>query len=255
MSASPWLLADSTWADVVRQSYDVAILPWGATEAHNRHLPYGTDVIETSAVGSESARLAWERGARVVVLPAVPFGVQTGQREVPFCLNMNPSTQAAVLADLVASLEAHGVRKLVLLNGHGGNDFRAIIRELQPRTAIFLSLINWYTVVDAATFFDEPGDHAGEMETSLMMHLAPTTVRPLDTAGPGAARGFRLRGLRDGTAWAPRHWISVTDDTGVGDPRRSTAAKGARYYEAVTRKISDYLVELAAADPRKLYEP
>ena len=92
-------LAHATWDDVRDAEFEVAVLPWGATEAHNRHLPYGTDTIQSEAVAVAAAEEATRRGARVLVLPAVPFGVQTGQLEVPLCLNMNPSTQAAVLRE------------------------------------------------------------------------------------------------------------------------------------------------------------
>src|SRR5688500_4925086 len=105
----PYILADLTWTEAAAP-FEVAVLPWGATEAHNRHLPYATDTIQTEAVCAESARRAWESGARVVVLPAIPFGVQTGQLEIPLCLNMNPSTQALVLGDIARTLAAHGVR-------------------------------------------------------------------------------------------------------------------------------------------------
>src|SRR5205807_1844584 len=79
-------------------------LPWGATEAHNFHLPYSTDNIETERIAALAARHASERGARVVVLPVVPFGVNTGQLDIPLCLNLNPSTQALVLRDLASAL-------------------------------------------------------------------------------------------------------------------------------------------------------
>ena len=200
MTARPFILAETTWKHVREEAYAVAVLPWGATEAHNLHLPYATDTIEASSVAAEAASRAWSAGARVVVLPAVPFGVNTGQRDIPLCLNMNPSTQAALLSDLVQSVEAAGIRRLVVLNGHGGNDFRPMIRELQPTTTVFLCTVNWYACIDAASWFDAPGDHAGELETSVMQHLAPELVRPLDEAGPGAARAFRVRGLREG--WA-----------------------------------------------------
>ncbi|HKV52467.1 MAG TPA: creatininase family protein [Gemmatimonadaceae bacterium] len=250
----PYILGEATLITVRDAAYDVAILPWGATEAHNLHLPYATDVIESDGVAAESARLAWDKGARVVVLPAIPFGVNTGQLDVPFCINMNPSTQAAVLGDVVRSLAPHGIRKLVILNGHGGNDFRQIIRELQPSTPIFLCAVNWYASVDPETYFDEPGDHAGELETSTMMTIAPDLVAPLSAAGSGHARRFRVRALREGWAWAPRHWTEVTDDTGIGNPARATADKGRRFFDDACRQIADFLVELAQTDPNAMYE-
>ena len=248
----PYLLSETTWKNVREGGYSVAVLPWGATEAHNFHLPYGTDNIETAHIATESARLAWERGARVVVLPTVPFGVNTGQLDIPLCLNVNPSTQALLLRDLVESVGRAGIRKLLLLNGHGGNDFRAMIRELSPGP-VFLCTANWYTASDPQEYFSEPGDHAGELETSVMLSIAPDLVLSLSEAGPGSARRFRVRGLRDGLAWAPRHWIQLSSDTGVGDPRQATPEKGARFVAAVSARLAEFLIELAAVDPDDLY--
>jgi creatinine amidohydrolase len=249
----PHLLRNAHWKDIRSERYEVAILPWGATEAHNYHLPYGTDTIESEAVAAEAARLATTAGARVIVLPGVPFGVHTAQLDIPFCLNMNPSTQAAVLGDLVRALDGV-VRKLVILNGHGGNDFKQMIRELQPTTSIFLCTLNWWTCIDGRTYFDVPGDHAGELETSVMQHLTPELVLPLSEAGPGEAKRFRIAALRDGWAWAPRQWTEVTTDTGVGDPRAATPARGKAFFEAATARIAGFLVELAAADPDSMYQ-
>lgn len=254
METRPWVLAESAWPTVRDARYEVVVLPWGATEAHNTHLPYGTDVVEASEVAIAAAGRAWERGARVVVLPAVPFGVNTGQLAVSYCLNLNPSTQLAVLRDLVRAIEPHGARKLVIVNGHGGNDFKPLIRELQPVTGLFLSLVNWWTILDARRYFAEPGDHAGALETSVMQHLAPGQVRPLDEAGPGAARRFRVAALREGWAWAQRDWPSVTADTGVGNPAGASAEAGARFVADAAETLADYFVELAAADPAALYD-
>ena len=87
-----------------------------------------------------------------------------------------------------------------------------------------------------------------------MLHVAPELVRPLSEAGAGAARSFKLTGLRERWVWAPRAWTQVTDDTGVGDPRGATAEKGAAYAAAVTEKLAAFLVELAASDAEDLYE-
>lgn len=253
MTRRKYILAEATLTEVQESQYEVAVLPWGATEAHNFHLPYATDNYESEAVAIEAARLAWEAGAKVVVLPTVPFGVNTGQLEVPLCLNMNPSTQMAVLSDLLVSLELHGIRKLVILNGHGGNDFRQIIRELQPTTTILLCQLNWYNCVQPVQFFNEPGDHAGELETSVMLYIAGDVVRPLETAGLGAARKFSVQGLREGWAWTQRNWVSVTDDTGVGNPSAATAEKGKAFFEAVTQRIASFFMELERTDPKRLY--
>jgi len=253
MTVRPYILAETTWKTVREMAYDVAVLPWGATEAHNYHLPCGTDNVECDYIAAEAAGLAWDAGARVAVLPIVPSGVQTGQLDIPFCLNLNPSTQAAVLGDLARSLEGQGVRKLVILNGHGGNDFRAMIRELQPRLKLFLCVANWYQVVPPKDYFEDLGDHAGEMETSIMLHIAPALVRPLSEAGEGKARRFSIPALREGWAWAPRRWTQVSTDTGVGNPAAGTPEKGERYAAVVIERLSRFLIDLAAADPDHLY--
>ena len=254
VTARPYILAETTWKTVRETRYEVAVLPWGATEAHNYHLPYATDTIQCDALAAEAARIAWEAGARVVVLPTVPFGVQTTQLDIPLCLNMNPATQAALLADLARALEGQGIRKLVVFNGHGGNDFRQMIRELQPATGVFLCAVNWYKVVDPRDHFDDQGDHAGELETSVMLHVAPELVLPLSEAGEGRERRPRIAALRAGWAWAPRRWSQVTADTGIGNPRAATAAKGRRYADAVAREVGEFLAELARADTSDLYE-
>lgn len=248
------LLTEVTWKHVMQASYEVAVLPWGATEAHNYHLPYGTDNYEASAIAAEAARVATARGGRVVVLPAIPFGVQTGQADIPFCINMMPSTQALVLRDVIHSLESTTIGKLVVLNGHGGNDFRQIIRELQLDTPILLASVNWWQVVPAKEFFAEPGDHGGELETSVMMHIEPSLVSSLAEAGDGAERRSKIAGLRERWAWTPRPWTQVSEDTGIGNPEAATREKGEAYFRAVSEKIGGFLTELSEADAADLYE-
>lgn len=235
-------------------TFDLALLPWGATEAHNYHLPYGTDILESQHFAAASADVAAGLGAKVVVLPTVPFGVNTGQFDIPYTINMNPSTQAAVLRDVVESLEQSGVPKLVIFNSHGGNDFRQMIRELQPKTKIFLCTLNWYRSLNLKEYFDAPGDHADEMETSVMLYLEGEHVLPMSEAGEGRERKLSIAGFREGWAWTPRQWTKVTVDTGVGDPRKGTVEKGERYFTAVTEKVGRFLAELAAKDPATMYE-
>jgi creatinine amidohydrolase len=253
-SPRPYVLSETSWNTVRRAKYSVAILPWGATEAHNLHLPYGTDIHESDYIAAECARIASEKGARVVVLPTVPFGVNTGQLDIPLTINMNPSTQLAVMTDIVDSLSRQDIHKLVVINSHGGNDFKPILRELKPRfPKSFIGLINWYQMLDQRKYFEVRDDHAGEMETSIMLHIAPDLVLPFHQAGDGLARPFKLAGLNERWVWTPREWTKVTDDTGIGNPKAASKEKGERFLRDLTETIASFLVELDKADPNDLY--
>ncbi len=255
MSIRPYVLAETNWKTVKATDYDVAVLPWGSTEAHNYHLPFGTDTMQAGYIATEAARKAWERGTRVVVLPAVPYGVNTGQLDIKLDMNVFPSTQAAFLHDILDAVSRTSIRRFIVLNGHGGNNFRQIIRELGAKfTSMFICQIDFFRVADPKEFFERPEDHAGEMETSVMMKIAPELVLPLEEAADGSAKTFKLTGLKEGWAWAERHWQSVTESTGVGDPALATREKGERYLDVITTKVARFYEELAAADLNALYE-
>jgi creatinine amidohydrolase len=253
--ARPYVLAETNWKTVSSTDYQVAVLPWGATEAHNYHLPYGTDTLQADYVAHEAARLAWEKGCRTAVFPAVPFGVNTGQFDVKFCLNMNPSTQYAFLCDLVDVLNRQNIHKLVIINGHGGNNFKQHIRELYTRfPKVFVCAVDWFRIVNPKNYFEEAGDHAGELETSAVMHIAPQWVRPLSEAGKGKERKIKFKAVQEGWAATQRIWSRASEDTGVGNPQKATAEKGKMYLEAVCGQLADFFQELAAADLAHLYE-
>ena len=233
----------------------LAVLPWGATEAHNLHLPYGTDIIETERIASEAAGKAWKKGAKVLVLPAIPFGVNTGQLDIRGTVNLNPGTQYAILKDIADDLKRQEINKLLILNGHGGNDFKQMIRELGASSPnMFICTCNWFQSVANSDFFENDGGHADEMETSLMMFLAPELVLPLSQAGKGTAKKFRIKALNENWAWAERKWLQVTADTGIGDPSKATPEKGERYFNAVVEKVSQLMIDLTEADIRDLYQ-
>ena len=251
----PYLIAETNWKHVRDTDYELAVLPWGATEAHNYHLPYATDNFQLDALAAAAAEIAWGKGAKVGVLPCMPFGVNTGQLDIPFCINMNPSTQSMVLGDIINALGEQGVPKLTILNGHGGNNFRQQLRELQSQfPEVYLSTVDWFSVLDHSEFFDDPGDHADEMETSLMTYLHPELCLPLSEAGDGSTNPSKIEAMREGWAWAQRQWSSATNDTGSGDPAKATAEKGERFLAALAEKIAGFWVELAAADTTDLYE-
>ena len=251
----PYLLAECNWKNIKERSIELAILPWGAVEAHNYHLPYASDIIESDHIAAVSAEKAYNRGASILVLPTVPYGVNTGQMDIKLDLNINPSTQALILNDIIQVLNRQKIYKLLILNSHGGNDFKQILRELGVKfPKMFFSCCNWYTVINKAEYFDHIGDHADEMETSLLLYLAPDLVLPLDEAGSGFEKKIKIAGIKEGWAWAERKWSEVTDDTGIGNPVAATKEKGEKYFNAVTDKISQLFMDVAKADLNDLYE-
>ncbi len=255
MKARPYILAETNWKAVKATDYQLAVLPWGATEAHNYHLPYCTDNAQCDYIAAEAAKIAWDSGAKVIVLPTVPFGVNTGQLDVKLDLNLYPSTQMAILNDLTEVLNRQEIHKLLILNGHGGNDFKQMVRELGVRfPEMFISICNWYNVADWQDFFTDLGDHAGELETSVMLHISPELVRPLSEAGDGKTKNNKITGIREGWAWSERPWTKVTNDTGSGNPKLASAHKGDEFLKVVVRKISSLFQEIAEADTNDLYD-
>jgi len=251
----PYVLAETNWKSVKEQSYTVAILPWGATEAHNYHLPYATDNFQAEYVAIEAAKKAWKKNAKVIVLPTIPFGVNTGQMDIPLCMNMNPSTQYAILKDIVQVLDGQNIQKLVIVNSHGGNNFKQMIRELSLEfPKVFVCALNWWQVANANDHFDEPGDHAGELETSAMLQIAPNLVLPLKQAGTGKDKKFKIKGLKEGWVTAQREWKKISDDTGVGNPKLATQEKGKAFLGVVIQKVADFFEELHYADVNNMYE-
>ncbi|MBL4701297.1 MAG: creatininase family protein [Phycisphaeraceae bacterium] len=104
--------------------------------------------------------------------------------------------------------------------------------------------------VHAATF-EEPGSHADEMETSLMLYMRPDLVA-MEHAGKGEKRPFELTSIQKPGMWTPRPWSKIHPDTGDGDPSKSTAEKGKRYFDAITETLADAIVELSFATKGQL---
>lgn len=243
----PWQLSDLTYRHLKgSEPPAVVVLPFGATEPHNLHLPYATDTIQVETIADRICRRAHEQGARVLALPAIPFGTETNQHRFPLSMNLNPTTLLAVVTDLLASLAGSGVFRCVILNGHGGNDFKWMLRQLHGTTPVHLFLCNWYKVAADRhpEIFSQPDDHAGEMETSLMLAYRPDLV-DLPQADAGATAKTRFEAVNRGWVELTRPWHLLTTNSGAGDPRAATAAKGEQLSQILEERLGQFLVELA----------
>lgn len=225
------LTADD-FAKAVRASKGVALLPLGCLEKHGRHLPLGTDIL----IASELCR----RAASVeptVVAPCPPFGLVSEVRNGPGTLALCADTLLALLRDLCADLARNGLTKIVLVNGHGGNQelLRYFLRErLEEESAYTLYLFRpeWrgdeekrYAAMLGRDALPECG-HACIQETPEVMAIAPETVH-MERVVPGETHRLgRLAALREAFLATSVDWYADYPAQIAGDPTGSTPALG-----------------------------
>lgn len=253
-----WNLMCTNLRRVRGRKYELAVLPVGSMESHNLHLPYGMDFIQANHVARESCRRAWQRCPAVACLPALPYSVDANLLAYPMTIHTDYDVVGGYIRQVVGSLVRHGLRKFVLLNGHGGNEFMPLVRQLQHELGVHLFLMDWWrTAADQyGQIFSAPDDHAGQMETSVALAICPELVE-LDQAADGAVRPFRFEACRRGWARTSRDFGKMSDHCAAGNPAGASAEKGRQYLELCISRIADFLVELAQApiDEHFPFEP
>ena len=106
-------------------------------------------------------------------------------------------------------------------------------------------MVDWWAIVPTKDYFEEtPDEHGGEQETSVLLHYRPDLVK-MEQAGDGKVIPLPMESINNKVGWLPRNWGVVSEDTGIGNPKKSTAEKGEKYAKAVVEKIANLLVELA----------
>ncbi len=253
MTPRHYMLLEANNQQLEASPPEIAVLPWGAVESHNYHLPYGTDILESTALAERAAADATAAGARVIVLPTVPFGNDEQQLDQACTISITTTTAYAVLRDVVRSITKQGIDRLILVNGHGGNQFKPLVRDLQGEFEILIVLADFFNMVkdDFNAIFENPGDHADEFETSVMMHLHPDLVQ-MEHARSGETVPFSIEEIRQPGVWTPRPWSASHPDTGCGDPSLASAEKGKSYCNAVVAELSRLMVALARAEKGSL---
>lgn len=187
--------ADYSWRDFAALDRDrlIAVLPIGAIEQHGPHLPMSVDTCTVTAVATRLAQ-ALPDDSPVLILPTQAICKSDEHIDFPGTLTLSADTLTRVLTEIGASVARAGVRKLVLLNGHGGNIavMDIVARQLRIDQKMMVFCVNWfgfgmpeglYSAVETSH-----GIHAGDMETSVMLALDPGNV------DMGQARDFRSRG-------------------------------------------------------------
>ncbi len=235
-------LADAAWTDVRDADARLALLPIGSTEGHGPHAPLGTDTLDAESVAEAGAeRYEAERNEPVVVAPPVTVGISEEHRAFDGTLWVSPETFRAYVSEIVESLAHHGLDRVVLVNGHGGNS--DALREVGARlTRDGVATVVPFTWFEAVGEHSSDMGHAGPLETALLRHEHPELVRE-----------DRIAEARENGADHWGDWVSsvnlaydsdeFTENGVVGDPAEGDAERG----EALLGLASEALVDLLDA--------
>jgi creatinine amidohydrolase len=244
-------LADLTWPDVAALRKDTPVVfPIAAMEQHGRHLPFCTDSLLT---GEIARRAEVALGTKALFAPLLWLSNSHHHLDFPGTVSAEPRVYLDLLCGLLDNFIAHGFTRLVLLNGHGGNDVpgRQAVFEIRQRHRhrkdLLLLLITYWNTNDK-TSQSHPDlkqtvmGHACEWETSMVLRLAPHLVKDYRCVTP----------QEPGKAFAPaeRGWVMPdrSEHGHVGDPREATAEKGEALLHTFTHGIVEFIERVIAWD-------
>lgn len=220
--------------DRIKDKVVAVILPVGSVEAHGRHLPLGTDVFAPLKIAELVEQKVRERGKEVLVMPPIWYGHSFALNAYPGTINVRPESLRMYVGDVLAELAAEGFKKIVLLNGHGGNVYPLTeaaedVAELYPDVEVYL--INWWLDFreDILSVCSSQG-HAGEDETSVMLAIRPELVNMREARGRRVKRKIRVIKKDIGK--------EVFPDGLNDDPSSATAEKGERILQIVSESIA-----------------
>ncbi|WP_030726345.1 creatininase family protein [Streptomyces sp. NRRL S-237] len=228
------LLPTATSTDVQEQQPRVAVLPIGSFEQHGRYLPLITDTAIACIIGQEIAS-----AYPVHLLPPITMSCSHEHASFPGTVSISAKTLFAMVDDIRTSLARSGITKLVIINGHGGNYVLSnVVQEANvegPSVSLFPLGADWDRAREhGGLVSDRHADmHAGEIETSILLHAAPELVGDgfADADHDGGPRPFLLV-----------HGMSAYTDSGViGYPSLATAEKGKGVLDSLSRDFSAHL--------------
>ncbi|WP_328701673.1 creatininase family protein [Amycolatopsis pittospori] len=229
------LFPTATTADERTRAADVAVLPIGSFEQHGAYLPLATDAVIATTIADALAA-----AYPILRLPPITIACSHEHADWPGTVSISAATLYAVVNDVAASLHRSGVSKLVLVNAHGGNYVLSnVVQEATSPMALFPGVEAWQAAHSAAgleTSLDSDM-HAGELETSLLLHAHPSLVRP----------GFEEA---DHLADDRRHLLTLglrpySESGVVGRPSLGTAEKGRLVLESLVESFGETLAALS----------
>lgn len=234
----------------------VGLIPLGATEQHGPHLAMGTDAMVAEQLAERVARAA---AGLAVMTPPLPVGFSPHHLSFPGTISARPETLTSLLYDVVNSLRGAGLRRFLIINGHGGNlaFLPAWMATCERELGIRLALAHWSLLgrdVVADTAQSEMIGHACEVETSLVLALAPNLVRrdrlepaPVKPAPHPLVKGHAIPERAVGV-FLPRSFESITANGALGNPTVANLEAGQRLADVVVDRAAEFLTWFADAE-------
>ncbi|MGH8946739.1 MAG: creatininase family protein [Acidimicrobiia bacterium] len=238
-------LSRLTWkeADEAMRRAKLALVPVGSLEQHGPHLTLDTDLAVAQALAD---RLHADLGEEAVLCPPVSYGLSEHHMGFAGTLTLRPDTLVAIFADLVESLATWGLRRVLVINGHGGNidALRLVSRNARRDQHSLVAAIMWAVLAApeiAARAQSPQYGHACEIETSVAMDLVPDRVRHDRITGPAGRRSADEltdppRALVDQAVWM-EEW---TDDGALGDPSLASSELGKELVEVIYERALSF---------------
>ncbi len=253
------LLADLTWPEAQRRftETDVALLPVGALEQHGPHLPLDVDAYDADRLCREVADRC--PPPRPLVLPAIPYGVSYHHEGFAGTVSIDPQTLAQLVYEVGCSVARHGVVKLILVNGHGGNSpaLHLAAQRINRDAHIFTCVETGETSDEAVEALAETSNdvHAGEIETSTTLALRPEVVRLQRARArvPHFSSDFLEFSSRRSVGWYARTALLSEDGT-LGDPTRASVEKGQAMWTVMVDQLHAFVRDLQAMSLEDLYD-
>lgn len=257
---NPPPLRSRFWSDLTSEEFSrldrerlIAVLPVGATEQHGPHLPMSTDTATID--GMVRATLPHlPDDLPVLFLPTVPYGKSNEHSRYPGTLTVSANTLISLWKDIGACVAKAGVRKLVLYNSHGGqmSVMDIVARDLREEHDMMVVAANWYTLGLPEGLFTahegKHGIHAGDLESSVMLHLTPDYVRR-DQFQNFSSMTEQLAEENKFLSITPSGKLGwqmhdINPSGAAGDATRATAEKGAAVLDHVGRRFVELLHEV-----------
>jgi creatinine amidohydrolase/Fe(II)-dependent formamide hydrolase-like protein len=255
----PYLLGELTWPEAAKRfkEVDIALLPIGSVEQHGPHLPLDTDAFDAEFLSHQVAKRCSD--PKPIVLPLIPYGVSYHHEDFSGTISVSPESLSKMVHDIGMSIVNHGIKKLIIINGHGGNSpaLHFAAQMINRDTHIFTCVESGETSdTDIDSLIQTPNDvHAGEIETSTSLASRPylTNLEKAEKYIPRFSSRYLNFSSKRSVGWYART-ASISKSGVLGDPTKANPEKGEKIWELMIKNLVEFIEDLKGMSLKEIYQ-